>query len=865
MHKKRRVGLEYTAIDGNAAIWYNKVQAKKSDACTFIIRRRMSFMKKIRIFAMLMSLLILFSFLTGCKDGASDVSNASSQPAVESTESLDESQAESSGEVSETVEVDGREPYENALAAFEKTENFEAGVEIETTRSFGTEKQTETFEGTVKYLGYGSKDPSVLTTATCNFGGDDIAKYRLTSIDGVDYLVYNEQKFCSEQTDEALAYFLDPELYGKITVTPESVGKDEKVLLFSEAKDIEEWIAYEYAVLVSAEAEVYLDAKGMISGYEYTVAYNQGTVLYETVYKVTYSPYAEDELPVIEPPEDVRNYTEVADVDAVMILDKAIVNLENLSVYQLTRDALWLDQITSNFEESSTQTYYFDYNGEFAESKFFRKMRQIYNPNKRDFDIYNIVHEATIIDGKKTVKADNKESTVDISDSEIEKYIEASAEDRIAFAPALSHISELAYETDDGYITVTVKCNREYGKIAYKNICEYLDSDTELIDEYFNDYSVEQAEYMITVDVDTCLPVAVNFDFSALHETNIKELQGSEFEIGVESICRISPASPDIYFDIAEEHHPDFDAEPEDSEKAKPLFYKVTDANGKTMWLLGTIHVGDNRTAYLPDEIYEALGSSNALAVEVDTIALGDEFDEEGNDELLELYRKAYYYDGESDTLKKHIDEKLYRDTVERARRLGMGFFGDYLSVSSERFRPNYWYGLFENVSSAHTLGVYYNKGVDRRLLGIAKEKNVKIYEIEDRYRQYTMDIDYSDAVHELNLLWEVYGSRNVSYSDSMEMFNLWCDGDYESLLALVNAEYDTSNMTANEVKAYEEYMKALQDDRDALMLEKAKEYLESGETVFYAVGLAHLLNEKGGLVFKLAEAGYTVELVEYK
>ncbi len=822
-------------------------------------------MKKIRIVAVLLSLLLLFSFLSGCKDGALGVSNASSQPSAESTEASVESQTESSEEVSEVVEVDGREPYENALAAFEKIENFEAGIEIETKRSFGTENQTETFEGTAKYLGYGSKDPSVLTTATYNFGGDDIAKYRLTSIDEVDYLVYKEQKFCSEQTDDTVAYFLDPELYGKITVSPESVDKDEKVLLFSEPKDVEEWIAYEYAVLVSAEAEVYLDAEGMISGYEYTVAYNQGAVLYETVYKVTYAPYAEDELPVIEPPEDVRNYTEVDDVDAVMILDKAIVNLENLSVYNLTRDSLWLDQITSNFEENSTQTYYFNYNGEFAESKFFRKMRQIYNPNKRDFDIYNIIHEATIIDGKKTVKAENKESSVDMSDSEIEKYIEVSAEDRTVFAPELSHISELAYEMGDGYITVTVQCNREYGKIAYKHICDYLDSDTELIDMYFNGYSVEQAEYMITVDVDTCLPVAVNFDFSALHETDIKELQGSDFEIGVESICRISPASPDIYFDIAEKHHPDFDTEPENEEKAKPLFYKVTDANGKTMWLLGTIHVGDNRTAYLPDEIYEALGSSDALAVEIDTIALGEDLDDEDNDELFDLYRKAYYYDGESDTMKKHIDEKLYRDTVERARRLGMGFYGDYLSSLCEQFRPNYWYGLFENLSSAHSLGVYYNKGVDRRLLGIAKEKNIKVYEIEDRYRQYTMDIDYSDAVHELNLLWEVYGSRNVAYSDTMEMFNLWCGGDYESLFALLNEEYDTSDMTANEVKAYEEYMKALQEDRDALMLEKAKEYLESGETVFYAVGLAHLLNEDGGLVFKLAEAGYTVELVEYK
>ena len=96
-------------------------------------------------------------------------------------------------------------------------------------------------------------------------------------------------------------------------------------------------------------------------------------------------------------------------------------------------------------------------------------------------------------------------------------------------------------------------------------------------------------------------------------------------------------------------------------------------------------------------------------------------------------------------------------------------------------------------------------------------------------------------------------------------MYNAWCDGDYEALFAIVNEEYDTSNMTANEIKAYEEYMKALQIDRDALMLEKAKEYLESEEVVFYAVGLAHLINEEGGLVFKLAEAGYTVELVEYE
>ena len=44
-----------------------------------------------------------------------------------------------------------------------------------------------------------------------------------------------------------------------------------------------------------------------------------------------------------------------------------------------------------------------------------------------------------------------------------------------------------------------------------------------------------------------------------------------------------------------------------------------------------------------------------------------------------------------------------------------------------------------------------------------------------------------------------------------------------------------------------------------------ALQYLESGDVVFYAVGLAHLLDQNNGLVFTLREAGYTVTLVEYQ
>ena len=76
-------------------------------------------------------------------------------------------------------------------------------------------------------------------------------------------------------------------------------------------------------------------------------------------------------------------------------------------------------------------------------------------------------------------------------------------------------------------------------------------------------------------------------------------------------------------------------------------------------------------------------------------------------------------------------------------------------------------------------------------------------------------------------------------------------------------APQDTSEMTEEELALYEEYSKAMEWDRNAGMLDVAKGYLSSGKTVFFAVGLAHLIAEDG-LVNTLRDAGYTVELVPY-
>ena len=93
------------------------------------------------------------------------------------------------------------------------------------------------------------------------------------------------------------------------------------------------------------------------------------------------------------------------------------------------------------------------------------------------------------------------------------------------------------------------------------------------------------------------------------------------------------------------------------------------------------------------------------------------------------------------------------------------------------------------------------------------------------------------------------------------ELYELWCSGDETALRGMINS--DDSEVDPSETAIAQEYEEAMSTNRDKAMVETAKGYLDSGKTVFYAVGLAHLLKDNG-LVDSLRAAGYTVEPVPY-
>ena len=83
-------------------------------------------------------------------------------------------------------------------------------------------------------------------------------------------------------------------------------------------------------------------------------------------------------------------------------------------------------------------------------------------------------------------------------------------------------------------------------------------------------------------------------------------------------------------------------------------------------------------------------------------------------------------------------------------------------------------------------------------------------------------------------------------------------NGDAELIRYLEEEDEPMREYTEEETAMIEAYNRVMVDDRNLGMLDKAVEYLASGQTVFFAVGAAHMANDIG-LVQLLTDAGYTV------
>ena len=286
--------------------------------------------------------------------------------------------------------------------------------------------------------------------------------------------------------------------------------------------------------------------------------------------------------------------------------------------------------------------------------------------------------------------------------------------------------------------------------------------------------------------------------------------------------------------------------EPVESE-ISPLLYKVTDDQGNTVWLFGSIHVGEEYFFPLPEYVTSAYETADALAVEFDIVAYQNDMAAQ-----MASLKKLVYTDGT--TISDHIPEELYTSAVEIMKEYGV------YNKALDFYYPVLWYSFIES-AMVESKGLRTDLGIDLHFLTRAHEEGKKIIDVESAEFQYSMMAGFSEDLQIMLLESTVAGAEDIeSYMESLhELVAAWSAGDEAAFAELLREEPEFEN--AREKELYAEYTAAMETNRNLSMADFAENALKSGEEVFIVVGAAHIVGD-GALAQLLAERGYTVEII---
>ncbi len=809
--------------------------------------------KNIRIISLLLALSMLFCF-AGCNKKPSSNTQATTASTTPVT----------TPEPTEPP-VDWATVYKNALEKLDQNSSLTLKVSENTVTTIAGKDFPSGASYTAKYQGLGTEDLIGRIDGT-NTSGNYEYDLDVTYAEGFLYFTVDETKFCSPlESDVFMEGFFPPALlsadnYGEIT----GIEANGSTIHFNAPIAPEGWLPQEDITINTATGIAKLDATGNLLSTQCTVSYEYGSASITSTVTVE----VQTGEVTVNAPMDTEIYHQVEDASAIWLVESAYGFMDYADTYSATI----LNATTSQAAGIvlSRQIQLDSFTGNEYMSKVDTSIHLIeYAQGGKETD-----HEMeeTFIDGKYSAKENDGRPS---SNASVTKEIMMNAMGNM-LVENLFLVSDI--ETAKGYdlgsvILLEFTANAEAGEYMRDSVSTEIFGQTGLLEELASKYETTKYNMYLSVDKYTGLPIAFGFEFTGTHT-----IQKHPYELTYQHYQEMDLASMTAYKEISDE----LELETEPENQATPLFYHVTGAQGQEMWLLGTIHVGDERTGFMPQEIYDAFAASDALALECDTEAFDEavEEDEELQDQISEHY---FYSDGS--TAKDHITtEDLYEDAVRMLKATG-----NY-NYNTEMLKVNLWANSISNfyLKQGHVLSS--DKGVEGRLTKLAHEQEKPIREVESTLFQIGMLTGYSDNLQEF-MLYSDMSTDAIEYWENVEeLYALWCAGDEAALIEEINNsdaweisedDFVLGDLTEEELleindilvrkdeinaelaKIQEEYNSSMESNRNAAMLEVAKEYLESGDVVFFAVGLAHLLADDG-LVNTLRDAGYTVELVQY-
>jgi len=260
------------------------------------------------------------------------------------------------------------------------------------------------------------------------------------------------------------------------------------------------------------------------------------------------------------------------------------------------------------------------------------------------------------------------------------------------------------------------------------------------------------------------------------------------------------------------------------------VFYKVKKDN-QTVYLLGSIHLGDQSLYPLNEQINTAFEEADHLAVEID---IGDLDEMEVSQTIMQ---QGMYQDGK--VLSEVVEEDVFNDALEQLSALGMN------EEIVDQFQPWFVTMLLSEVALQET-ALNAEFGIDKHFIDRAKDKSLPIISLESVESQIASMSSAPEEEQIESLEYTIESIDNFE-EELIQLMRVWRAGntDVFSQLREMNQGSDQLAM----------------DERDLLMSGKIEEFLnaDNGDTYFVVVGSLHLAGENS-ITDLLKTRGYSVE-----
>lgn len=729
--------------------------------------------------------------------------------------------------------------YENAYQAVKTAQKL--ALTYQYTESRTVEKQifSHSATGTALYENLDTPRLQALIQEKLTYGAYD-TEYTQSYISGVGYAQSGGGSFTTDLSPaEFLSYqipgaLLNASLYADMSHTENPDGSVS--YQFSQPSGLEQWLPLpENARLIDAKGWAVLSGQGQLQESTYQLQYTLGAIPYSLEVKSVISPAEDGALSQLQP-----QYP--ADCVKLEVFWAPRMILQTVGNIYAATDLTCVQNQAAYCEASSiirNQQLQLDVAG--SGSDFMAQADySVSVTNYTGTPSVNTQRE-TFLNGKYFYSLNGGEPVN--KDSVSAQQMRTYCEDLILNSlPTLASVRSATLTDAGEFYCLQFTCDKDLSDSVFSELFQLLGLN---LDSWAQSISTETPTAYLTVSKNTGLPQTIGQSFSRTHV-----IDNVSYCTTVQKDQTLTLPSTTARQTITGEVTDTPETEPENP--ATPLFYKVTNSKGHTIWLLGTIHTGDNRTGFLPQEIYDAFAASDALAVEFDTDAFRLQ---SATDPVLQAQLSAAYFYGDGSATADHLNPELSQ--LAYALLLASGSN----TKDTPYMKPVIWESALSEFFLSRESNLTAEKGLDSRLLALARAQEKEILELESGLSQLNALTGLSDAVQEM-LLEDTVSLGISGYCSSIEeMYEIWCRGDADELTqALLQ---NPADYPEEEKALHEEYNKTILTKRNAGMVEAARKHLRAGKTVFFAVGTAHLLGEDG-MVQSLLKLGYKVEQVTY-